>query len=128
VTNMKKKKILIVEDESSLGNALKEFLLAEGFDVLSAGDGEVAIKLAKSEQPDLISLDIILPKKDGFEVLNELKADKKTDKIPIILLTNLERTEDIGRAFDLGVNTYLVKSNYNLKEIAEKIKETLKLQ
>lgn len=128
MTNMKKKKILIVEDESSLGNALKEFLLAEGFDVLSAGDGEVAIKLAKSEQPDLISLDIILPKKDGFEVLNELKADKKTDKIPIILLTNLERTEDIGRAFDLGVNTYLVKSNYNLKEIAEKIKETLKLQ
>ncbi|MDP1884746.1 MAG: response regulator [Candidatus Moranbacteria bacterium] len=125
---MKKKKILIVEDENSLHNALKEFLLTENFDVISAGDGEMAVKLAKSEKPDLISLDIILPKKDGFEVLAELKGDEKTNKIPIILLTNLERTEDIGRAFDLGVNTYLVKSNYNLKEIAEKIKETLKSQ
>ncbi|MFA7209396.1 MAG: response regulator [Parcubacteria group bacterium] len=125
---MKKKKILIVEDENSLHNALKEFLLTENFDVISAGDGEMAVKLAKSEKPDLISLDIILPKKDGFEVLTELREDERTNKIPIILLTNLERTEDIGRAFDLGVSTYLVKSNYNLKEIADKIKETLKLK
>ncbi|MDZ4385163.1 MAG: response regulator [Candidatus Moranbacteria bacterium] len=125
---MKKKKILIVEDENSIHNALKEFLLTENFDVISAGDGELAVKLAKSEKPDLISLDIILPKKDGFEVLTELREDGRTNKIPIILLTNLERTEDIGRAFDLGVSTYLVKSNYNLKEIADKIKETLKLK
>lgn len=124
---MKKKKILIVEDEASLREALKDFLQAEGFDVVTAGDGKTAVKLAKSEKPDLISLDIILPKQDGFEVLMELRANEKTSKLPVILLTNMEKTEDIGRAFDLGVSTYLVKSNYNLREITEKIKETLKI-
>lgn len=125
---MKKKKILIVEDERSLRHSLKEFLLTENFDVIDAADGVAAIKLAKSENPDLISLDIVLPKKDGFDVLAELRADKKTKTIPVILLTNLEKAEDIGRAFDLGVSMYLVKANYSLKEVVEKIKETLKTQ
>jgi len=122
------KKILIVEDESSLQNAMKEFLLAEGFEAVCASDGEVAIKMAKGEIPDLILLDIVLPKKDGFEVLAELKSDTKMEKIPIILLTNLESAEDVDKAFALGVSTYLVKSNYKLEEIVEKIKETLKMQ
>ncbi len=124
---MEKKKILIVEDEASLQGAMQEFLLAEGFDVALAIDGEIAVRLAKSENPDLILLDIILPKKDGFEVLTELKADEKTKKIPIILLTNLESAEDIDRAFSLEANTYLVKSNYKLEEIVQKIKEMLKM-
>ncbi len=124
---MKKKKILIVEDEASLQNAMQEFLLAEGFEVVLASDGEIAVRLAKSELPDLILLDIILPKKDGFEVLMELVMDEKTEVIPKILLTNLESMEDIEKAFSLGVSTYLVKSNYKLGEIVVKIKEALKM-
>jgi two-component system alkaline phosphatase synthesis response regulator PhoP len=121
------KKILIVEDESALQDALREFLLAENFAVVVASDGEMALKLAKSEKPDLILLDIILPKKNGFDVLSELKDDSVMKKIPIILLTNLESADDVDRAFSLGVSTYLVKANYKLEEIVEKIKEMLKI-
>jgi DNA-binding response OmpR family regulator len=121
------KKILVVEDESVLQNAMREFLLAEKFAVVVAGDGEMALKLTKSEKPDLILLDIILPKKNGFDVLSELKADDIMKKIPVILLTNLESADDVDRAFSLGVSTYLVKANYKLEEIVEKIKEMLKI-
>lgn len=123
---MGNKKILIVEDENSLQNAMKEFLLAEKFKVVVADDGEMAVNLAKSEKPDLIMLDIILPKKDGFEVLAELKMDDKTDDIPVILLTNLEDAGDIERAFSLGITMYLVKANYSLRDIVNKIKGALR--
>lgn len=119
-------KILIVEDEPTLHKALEEFLETEGFEVFGAYDGDSAITLAKEKRPDLILLDIILPKKDGYEVLNYLKLDKKTQKIPVILLTNLESAENIQKAFDKGATTYLVKANYRLEEIAGKIKEILK--
>lgn len=123
---MNKKKILIVEDEISLQNALKEFLLAEKFEVIVADDGEIALKLAKSKKPDLIMLDIILPKKDGFEVLTELRGDSATSHIPVILLTNLEDAGDIEKAFSLGINMYLVKANYSLSDIVDKVKIVLK--
>jgi DNA-binding response OmpR family regulator len=119
-------KILIVEDELTLNKALEEFLVEEKFEVFSAFDGEDGIKMAKEKSPDLILLDIILPKKDGFEVLDYLKLDKKTQKIPVVLLTNLESAEDIEKAFNKGATTYLVKANYRLEDIVKKIKETLK--
>jgi len=122
---MEKKKILIVEDESTLQKALAEFLTEEGFTVFSALDGEMGIELAKKEKPDLVLLDIILPKKDGYEVLEELKGGEETKNIPVILLTNLESPEDIDRAFEKGASTYLIKSNYKLEEVVGKIKETL---
>ncbi|KKR21678.1 MAG: Transcriptional regulatory protein [Candidatus Moranbacteria bacterium GW2011_GWA2_39_41] len=121
------KKILVVEDESALMGAMKEFLLAENFSVVTADDGEEAMMMVKKEKPDLILLDIVLPKKDGFAVLAELKADVEMEKIPVMLLTNLESADDVDRAFSLGVSTYLVKSNYKLEEIVEKIKEMLKI-
>jgi len=122
---MKKYKILIIEDESSLQTSLKEFLSLEDFETVSAFNGEEGIELAAKENPDLILLDIILPKKNGFEVLEEIKKDKKTEKTPVILLTNLESTEDVNKAFEMGVTTYLVKSSYTLEDIVKKIKETL---
>ena len=122
---MNKKKILIVEDETTLQEALTEFLSAEGFEVLSALDGEKGLELAKSEKPDLVILDIILPKKDGYEILTEIKGGEDTKNIPVILLTNLESPEDIDKAFEKGASTYLVKSNYKLEEVVKKIKETL---
>jgi DNA-binding response OmpR family regulator len=122
---MKKYKILIVEDEASLQESLREFLSMENFETVSALNGDDGIALVEKEKPDLILLDIILPKKNGFEVLEEIKKNKKTEKIPVILLTNLESAEDVNRAFDLGVTTYLIKSSYTLEDIVKKIKENL---
>ena len=119
-------KILLVEDELTLHKALKEFLEEAGFEIISAFNGEDAVALVKSSKPDLILLDIILPKKDGFEVMADLKLDEKIQKVPVVLLTNLESAENIQKAFDAGATTYLVKSNYKLEDIVKKIKEILK--
>lgn len=119
------KKILIVEDEATLNKAIADFLVAESFEVFSALDGAVGIEMAKKELPDLILLDIILPQKDGYEVLDELKKDEKTKDIPVILLTNLESQEDIVKAFEKGATTYLVKSDYKLQDVVKKIKMAL---
>ena len=119
------KKILIIEDESTLNKAIADYLAAENFQALSALDGEVGLEMAKKEIPDLILLDIILPKKDGYEVLDELKKDEKTKDIPVILLTNLESQEDIVKAFEKGATTYLVKSDYKLQDVVKKIKTAL---
>jgi DNA-binding response OmpR family regulator len=120
-------KILIVEDEPTLRKTMAEYLATEKFEAIEAADGELGLTLARKEMPDLILLDIILPKKNGYEVLEELKIDEKTKKIPVILLTNLESTEDIEKAFEKGASTYLVKSDYRLEDIVKKIKETLKI-
>lgn len=120
-------KILVIEDEASLQKSLTEFLEEEKFEVLSALDGEKGLSMAQGEKPDLILLDIILPKKDGYEVLSELKQGEDTKRIPVILLTNLEGPEDIEKAFEKGASTYLVKSNYKLEDIVKKIKSTLKM-
>ena len=119
------KKILFIEDESALQDTLGGVLRKEGYNVISALDGEIGLKLAKEENPDLILLDLILPKMDGFEVLKELNKGEGTKDIPVIILTNLERTQDISKALELGAKTYLVKANYTLKEVVEKVKKAL---
>lgn len=119
------KKILFVEDEPNLQKAISEVLVQEGYKVLGAVDGEEGLAVAQKEQPNLILLDLILPKKDGFEVLKELKADPKLKSIPVIVLTNLEGVGDIEKALELGATTYLVKANYKLEDIIGKIKELL---
>lgn len=119
------KKILFIEDESALQRAVTKILSEEGYQVLSALDGEIGLKLAQKERPDLILLDLILPKKDGFEVMQEIKQDKEAGRVPIIILTNLEGGEDVERALSLGATTYLVKTNYRLEEVVEKIKNLL---
>lgn len=120
------KKILFIEDATALQKTFGDILRKGSYEVTSALDGEEGLKLAKTEKPDLILLDLILPKVDGFEVLRRLKEDPKTKKIPIIVLTNLEDIEDINKALELGVTTYLVKASYSPNEVLEKIKETLK--
>ena len=119
-------KILFVEDEPTLQKELNEILQQEGFKILSAFDGEEALKMSRAENPDLILLDLILPKKDGFEVLKELKADEKMKDIPVIVLTNLEGVGDVEKAIELGATTYLVKANYKLEDVVRKIKDFLK--
>ena len=120
-----KKKILVIEDEATLQKALNEVLLQEGFEVLSANDGMIGLETAKKENPDLILLDIILPKMDGFEVLAKLKADD--ENTPVVILTNLSDVNDVQKALDLGATTYLVKADYHLNEVIQKIKEILRM-
>lgn len=124
---MEKKKILIVEDDLVLQKTLKEFLVAEDFEIILASDGEEGIEKAKSEKPDLILLDIILPKKDGYEVIKEVRADGTIKNVPIALLTNLGSLNDVEKALELGATTYLVKADYKLEEIAVKVKSILAL-
>jgi len=123
---MDKLTILVIEDEPTLQKTLQEILTQEGFIVLSASDGELGLELALKHKPDLILLDLILPKKDGFEVLKELKADEITREIPIVILTNLEGSIDVQRALELGATTYLVKANYELEDVIEKVKGAIK--
>ncbi len=119
------KSILFIEDESALQKTFGEILTQEGYLMISALDGELGLKLAKEKKPDLILLDLILPKIHGFDVLKKLKEEGETKDIPVIVLTNLERLEDVGKALELGAATYLVKSDYSLEEILEKIKKVL---
>ena len=124
---MEKKKILVIEDDSVLQKALQEYLTAEGFEIESALDGEEGVKRAKDNYHDLILLDIILPKKDGYEVLKDLKSDENTKKTPVVLLTNLGSLNDVEKALEMGATTYLIKADYKLEEVAKKIKEVLKI-
>ena len=117
------KKILIIEDESALQKTLGEVLSQQGYEILPALNGEVGLKLAQSEKPDLILLDLILPKIHGFDVLKRIKDNPETKEIPVIVLTNLESIEDIKKAIELGATTYLVKADYSLKELTIKINQ-----
>ncbi|XOB41998.1 MAG: response regulator [Candidatus Nealsonbacteria bacterium] len=119
------KKILFIEDESALQKTFGEILSQEGYEMIPALDGETGLKMAKTKKPDLILLDLILPKVHGFEVLKQLKEDPETKEIPVIILTNLEGIGDVDKAIGLGATTYLVKAQYTLEEVLEKIKKAL---
>lgn len=119
------KKILFVEDEAALQEAFGEVLKQAGYKVIMALDGEIGLRLAKTEKPDLILLDLVLPKLHGFEVLKKLKDNKETKDIPVIVLTNLEKVEDVETAIELGAKTYLVKTQYNLEEVITKIRKII---
>jgi len=119
------KTIIFIEDEPTLQKTVGRFLENEGYEIKSALDGETGLAMVKKIKPDLVLLDLILPKKDGFEVLKEIKADETTKDIPVIVLTNLEKTDDIEKTLSLGATTYLVKANYELEEVVKKIKEII---
>jgi two-component system, OmpR family, response regulator VicR len=120
-----KKRILVVEDDRSLQNALSEMLTQEGYDTICAFDGEEALKKLSEENVDLVLLDIILPKKDGYEVLAEMKKSEKKD-IPVLILTNLEEVDNVQKAISLGATTFMVKSDFSLRDVLAKVKENIK--
>lgn len=119
------KKILFIEDEPNLQKTMEKILTQEGFKVFGALDGEKGLELIKKEKPDLVLLDLILPKKDGFEVLKEMKEDQGLKEIPVIVLTNLEGMGDVEKALSLRATTYLVKANYELDDVVKKIRQIL---
>ena len=118
-------KILIVEDEEILIKVLKEKFIKEKFTVELVSDGESVLASAKNFKPDVILLDIILPKKNGLEVLEELKGDPESQNIPVIMLSNLGEDEKIKKAISLGAVDYLVKTQHPINEIVEKVQNYL---
>jgi len=122
MTETKQKKVLIVEDEPTISSMYKSKFETDGFLVLVAENGADGLKLAQTELPDLVLLDVILPQLDGFSVLKELKAGAKTKNIPVVLLTNLGSSEDKAKGEALGAVDYLVKASLTPIEIGEKAK------
>ncbi len=117
-----KKRILIVEDEVALLYALQSQLSLEGFEVEAVSTGKAALKALSEKKIDLLVLDIILPDIDGFEILKRIKEVPKTKNIPTVIISNIGDKEHIKRGISLGVKDYIPKSEYNLKDIIEKIK------
>ncbi len=120
-----KSKILIVEHDTFLAGIYAEKFEQEGFEVTHASDGEIGLVRATKEMPDVILMDILLPKLNGFEVLEKIKGNKKTENIPVILLTNLGQKEDVDRGLALGAADYLIKAHFMPAATAEKVRKAL---
>jgi len=118
-------KVLVAEDDAFLSKAYAAKLKKEDFEVILASDGEEVFDKVKSEKPDIVLLDIVMPKKNGFDVLYDLKQDQETKKIPVVILSNLGQEEDIRKGKDLGADDYLIKSNIAIQDIISKIKQVL---
>lgn len=118
-----KKKILIVEDDIIIARAMREEAEDAGLIVLTAVDGDIGIDAAHAEMPDLILLDLVMPKKDGFETLKEIKGDEALKNIPVLVVSNLSHPDDVRKANDLGVVGYLEKSSNTVEEIVKKAME-----
>jgi len=114
-------KILIVEDEEILAKVLEEKFENSGFKVAIASDGESVLSTAKKFNPDIMLLDIILPKLDGIEVLTRLKEDEDLKNIPVIMLSNLNDDEKIKQALSLGAVDYMTKIQHPINEVIEKV-------
>ncbi|MBM4388597.1 MAG: response regulator [Deltaproteobacteria bacterium] len=122
------KKILLVEDEPLLGNLLKQRLEKEGFEVTLAHDGEEALTRLRESAPDLVLLDIILPKISGFELLETLQADPQLERAPVIVISNLGQESDVSRGQSLGAVEYFVKAKVSIEELVEHVKTFLRGQ
>ena len=117
--------ILIVEDDDFLRSLAVTKLEKEGFTVSMAANGQEGLALIKSTIPDLLILDLMLPVMSGFDVLKSMKADEATKNIKVVVFSNLGEQNDIKQCLDLGVSDYLVKANFTLDELLEKIKSLL---
>lgn len=120
------KKILIVEDEKILAEMYRDKFILSNFEVISASSAEEAFEVLKKEKPDLILLDILLPGINGVDFLAKVKDFPQTFSIPIIAFSNYDDPETKRKAFDLGVKSYIIKTNYTPQEVVEKVKEYLK--
>ncbi len=118
-------KVLIVEDEEILAKVLKEKLEKANFDVKISIDGEEALLDVKNWKPNAILLDLMLPKKNGLDVLKELKEDNFLKNIPIIITSNLSDDDSIKKGIKLGADDYFVKSEHPINEIVEKVKSVM---
>jgi len=119
------RRILLAEDDRFLRKAAEAQLRQHGFTVVAAVDGEEALGLARAERPDLVLLDLIMPKMQGFEVLKTLKQDPATADIPVIVLSNLGQDRDVQQAMELGAVAYYIKAHVSLHDLVKKIEAAL---
>ena len=119
-------KILVVEDDKFLRELITQKLAREGYDVVSAVDGEDGVVKVKENKPDIVLLDLILPGIDGFEVLAKIKEDEELSNIPVIILSNLGQRDDVDRGIKLGATDFLIKAHFTPSEIVEKIEAVMK--
>jgi DNA-binding response OmpR family regulator len=119
------KVVLVIEDDTSLLNVLAYKISETGFEVLKARDGQEGLALALREQPDLILLDLLLPKLSGLNLLDNLRKDEKGKKIPVFILTNLTENDTIYKSITLNTAAYFIKSNSSLEHIATEVKNKL---
>jgi len=123
---MKKKKILIVEDEKILGQMYKDKFLQSGFDTTLVNSAEEAIKKVSKIKPDLILLDILLPKENGIGFLTRLMKKSEFASVPVVAFSNFDDPGTKKKAFQLGIKEYLIKTNFTPSEVVAKIKQLLK--
>ena len=122
----KKKKILMIEDDPFMRKLYRNKLTLAGFEVEEAINGEEGLNKLKVGKPDLVLLDIVLPRKTGFDVLIEMKGNEETRDIPVIILSVLGQIQDIKKGLTLGAQDYLVKSKITISEVVTKVQECLK--
>lgn len=115
------KRILIVEDEKILRDLLQKKLLKEGYEVLAACDGQEGIEMIRQEKPDLILLDILMPRKDGFGVMEDMQKDPEIKNIPIIIVSNSGQQVELSRAIKLGAKDWLIKTEFDPQEVIDKV-------
>lgn len=120
--NTNKKKVMIVEDDEHISKVYQIMFAKDGIETSLARDGEEAVKKITEEKPDLVLLDLMIPKKDGFGVLEDIKKISSLAKIPVIILSNLGQQKDQDRALSLGANEYLVKVDSPIQDIIDKAK------
>ena len=120
-----KKKIFLLEDDKFLSEMYVTKLTESGFDVETAIDGEEGFRKIKETKPDLVLLDMVLPKKDGFEILAEIKKDAALKNIFVIALTNLGQKEEVEKGMKLGADDYVVKAHFTPTEVAAKVRKFL---
>lgn len=118
-------KILIVEDDKALSDVLREKFKNSGFSAFVAGDGIEGLVVAEKENPDMILLDILMPKMDGISMLKELRKKDWGKNIPVIMLTNLSDNENVAESMANGTFDYLVKSNWKIDDVVKVVKEKL---
>ncbi|MEX2043313.1 MAG: response regulator [Patescibacteria group bacterium] len=122
---MAKTNIILIEDDSVLADMYVQKFAREGYDIAHALDGDEGIRLIKQKQPDLVLLDIMMPKKSGIEVLEELRKTPETKGVTVVLLSNVGDQEYINKGMALGAAGYLLKSNYTPSEVVEQIAKIL---
>lgn len=119
-------KILIIEDDEFLQSLEVDKLKKETYDVIVASSGDEALKRIKEDGIDLVLLDLILPNFDGFEILKQIRSNEKTKKVPVLVFSNLSEEKDIKKSRELEATDFMVKSNFTIEELAQKIKSILK--
>jgi two-component system phosphate regulon response regulator PhoB len=120
------KNILIIEDDEFLRSLAAKRLEKDGYNVLAAAEGDSGLKMAEEQAPGIILLDLLLPGMSGFEVLEKLRSNESTRSTPVIVFSNLGQKEDVEKAKGLGANDFLIKANFTLDDVVEKIQGYLK--